>query len=337
MKISSQSFNLLIIIVIIFSNSSFGKEFNKLFEITTPVDKVSNIDNAINKSFNDLILRLTGTKNSKIIKSIAPSLKAKKDFLISYESINIDEVPYLVSRFNKDSLIQKLDNLNISVIGYDRPIVLLLIRVEDGYKDPYILNTSSNSDFDKEIKNLLKNTSNQRGIFFELPVFDLEDMTELSNITIFDSEEAIILPNYQYDFLIKFDISQTIINKWTLTGDIQSKEPNSLAATLQSFNKTLSYLSNDFLSSFKIPDQESSVKVVVHNINSYEDLSKLQDVLNRFLSIKKMSIKSYIDNSITYTFDIKGSLESFRKEINSNSLLQLIDIDENVTFISLSN
>jgi len=337
MKISSQSFNLLIIIVIIFSNSSFGKEFNKLFEITTPVDEISNIDNVINKSFNDLILRLTGTNNSKIIKSIAPSLKAKKDFLISYESINIDEVSYLVSRFNKDSLIQKLDNLNISVIGYDRPIVLLLIGVEDGYEDPYILNTSSNSALDKEIKNLLKNTSNQRGIFFELPVFDLEDMTELSNITIFDSEEAIILPNYQYDFLIKLDISQTIINKWTLTGDIQSKEPNNLAVTLQSLNKTLSYLSNDFLSSFKIPDQESSVKVVVRNINSYEDLSKLHDGLNRFLSIKRMSIKSYVDNSITYTFDIKGTIESFRKEINSNSFLQLIDVDENVTFVSLSN
>ena len=92
-KISSQSFKLLFIVVIIFSNYSFGKEFQKLFEITTPMNQVSNVDMAINSSFDILIYRLTGLNNLSTIKQIAPSAKAKKEFLISYEPISINDEP----------------------------------------------------------------------------------------------------------------------------------------------------------------------------------------------------------------------------------------------------
>ena len=63
-----------------------------------PMNQVSNIDVAIGKSFNDLIFRLTGSNNPTNIKKIAPSLKIKKDFLISYEPININDQPYLITK-----------------------------------------------------------------------------------------------------------------------------------------------------------------------------------------------------------------------------------------------
>ena len=53
---------------------------------------------------------------------------------------------------------------------------MLLIKIDDGKHPPYILNSSSNKLLDENIKFILNKTSNKRGIFFELPVFDLNDL-----------------------------------------------------------------------------------------------------------------------------------------------------------------
>ena len=336
-KISSQSFKFILTFVIIFSNYSYGKEFQKLFEITTPMNPVSNLDAAISKSFNDLIFRLTGTNSLSTIKQIAPSVKVKKDFLISYEPINIDDQSYLVAKFNKDSLIEKLEFLEIPIIGYNRPTVMMLMKITDGSQTPYILNNSSNSNVDNKIKIILDEVSNQRGIFFELPVFDLNDIKELSSLTIFDSERDIILSNYEYDFQLNLNLSQSNINKWIILGDYKSKKSLSLDLTLENLQISLNSLADNYLSTFIISDNESYIEVIVNNITSYDDLMKLQDAMLRLISIRTSVIKSYVEDSISYTLKINGDLDSFKKEIRANPYLQLIESDENVTFVLISN
>ena len=336
-KISSQSFKFILTFVIIFSNSSYGKEFQKLFEITTPMNQVSNVDAAISKSFNDLIFRLTGSNNLTTIKQIAPSVKIKKDFLISYEPINIDDQSYLVAKFNKDSLIEKLEFLEIPIIGYNRPTVMMLMKITDGSQTPYILNNSSNSNVDNKIKIILDEVSNQRGIFFELPVFDLNDIKELKSLTIFDSERDIILSNYEYDFQLNLNLSQSNINKWIILGDYKSEKSLSLDLTLDNLQTTLNSLADNYLSTFIISDKESYIEVIVNNISSYDDLMKLQDAMLRLISIRASVIESYVKDSISYTLKINGDLDSFKKEIRANPYLQLIESDENVTFVLISN
>ena len=329
-KISSQSFKLLFIVVIIFSNYSFGKEFQKLFEITTPMNQVSNVDMAINSSFDILIYRLTGLNNLSTIKQIAPSVKAKKEFLISYEPISINDEPYLVSRFNKDSLLQKLNLLNIPIIGYNRPIIMMLVKIEDGNNSPYILNTSSNSILDIQIKNILEDISTTRGVFFELPVFDLNDLKELNNLTIFDSEEEVILPNYEFDFQINLNVAQSYINKLSITGDLSSQESLSFKSTLDNLRQNLNNLTNNFLLSFQIPDTQNSIKFIVDGINSYENLVNIQEAMSRLMSIKSVKINSYKDNSISYTLQINGDVESFMKQIEANPSIQLVEVNQNI-------
>ena len=336
-KTSSQSFNFILTFVIIFSNYSYGKEFQKLFEITTPMSEVSNVDAAINKSFNDLIYRLTGTNNLSTIKQIAPSVKLKKDFLVSYEPININDQSFLVTRFNKKSLLGRLDSLKIPIVGYNRPTIMLLVKVEDGNDAPYILNNSSSKLVDQDIKLILSEVSNQRGIFFELPVFDLDDIKELESLTIFDSEEDIILSNYEYDYQLNLNISQSYINKWVITGDINSNKATSLKLTLSTLRSKLNTLANDYLYAFKIPNSQSSIRVVVNNINSYNELNQLQDAMSRLISIKNTKINSYVNKSVAYTLQISGDIESFKKEVNANPYLQLIESDDNVTFVLLNN
>ena len=243
----------------------------------------------------------------------------------------------MVAKFNKDSLIEKLEFLEIPIIGYNRPTVMMLMKITDGSQTPYILNNSSNSNVDNKIKIILDEVSYQRGIFFELPVFDLNDIKELKSLTIFDSERDIILSNYEYDFQLNLNLSQSNINKWIILGDYKSEKSLSLDLTLDNLQTTLNSLADNYLSTFIISDKESYIEVIVNNISSYGDLMKLQDAMLRLISIRTSVIESYVKDSISYTLKINGDLNSFKKEIRANPYLQLIESDENVTFVLISN
>ena len=52
-----------LVILIIFSNHSFGKEFEELFTIYVPIENSSKIESSINKSFNNLVFRISGSKS----------------------------------------------------------------------------------------------------------------------------------------------------------------------------------------------------------------------------------------------------------------------------------
>ena len=336
-KNNSHFLNFILLAVIIFSNYSFGKEFQKLFEITSPTNNVSNIDIVISKSFNDLVYRLTGDNNFRTIKKIAPDMKTKKDFLVSYEPITINNEPFLLSKFNKDSLIKKLNELEIPVIGYNRPITMMLIKIDDGKHPPYILNTSSNKLLDENIKFILNKISNKRGIFFELPVFDLNDLEELNNLTIFDSEKEIILSNYDYDYELNLQISQPFINQWIITGDLNLDKFINLDSILLDFEENLNIISDNFLTDFLTPNISNSINISVSNINSYNDFVGFQEALNRLISIKDAKMISYTNSLLSYTFIIKGDSESFVKEVNANLDLQVINIEEDSISIELNN
>ena len=336
-KNSSYLLNFILLTVIIFSNYSFGKEFQKLFEITSPTNSVSNIDIVISKSFNDLIYRLTGSNDFRIIKKIAPDMKTKKDFLVSYEPIKINNEPYLISKFNQDSLIKRLNELEIPVIGFNRPTSIIIIKIDDGKNQPYILNTSSNNLIDQDLKELLIKTSNQRGMFFELPIFDLNDLEKLNNLTIFDSEKEIILENYEYDFEINLQISQPFINQWIITGDINQQKFISYESIFLDLEKNLNKIADEYLSDLLQVDVENSIMVKVANVNTYNDLIALQSAMKRLISIKDKEIRSYFDSSLSYAFTINGSMESFIKEIDANLDLQFIEMKNDTILIELNN
>ena len=336
-KNSSYLLNFILLTVIIFSNYSFGKEFQKLFEITSPTNSVSNIDIVISKSFNDLIYRLTGSNDFRIIKKIAPDMKTKKDFLVSYEPIKINNEPYLISKFNQDSLIKRLNELEIPVIGFNRPTSIIIIKIDDGKNQPYILNTSSNNLIDQDLKELLIKTSNQRGMFFELPIFDLNDLEKLNNLTIFDSEKEIILENYEYDFEINLQISQPFINQWIITGDINQQKFMSYESIFLDLEKNLNKIADEYLSDLLLVDVENSILVKVANVNTYNDLIALQRAMKRLISIKDKEIRSYFDSSLSYAFTINGSMESFMKEIDANLDLQFIEMKNDTILIELNN
>ena len=111
--------------LIIFSNTCFGKEFDKLFVVLEPIDSVSQIEKSINNSFNTMIYRLSGSDSPSNIWKIINAGNTRKNFIKSYSIKNIDNKSYLEVSFDKDLLIKvfKIDFLKIDTEGYEFEIL----------------------------------------------------------------------------------------------------------------------------------------------------------------------------------------------------------------------
>ena len=325
--------------LIIFSNTCFGKEFDKLFTIYTPIEDRSQIENSINKSFNTMIYRLSGKDSPANIWKIINAGNSRKDFIKSYSVVNDNENNLLEVNFNKNLLISKFKELSIPFIGNSRPTILFLIKIDSGLKDPYYLNfQESNSDLEKNIKNYLTKASQSRGIFLELPELDLLDLNNLNNYEKIVNSKQFFGEKYLTDEIINIDISKTGINKWSVSGDIRltSRDQNFNEIFIKAFSEytdeSINLLLNDNLIDIT---KVSSVNISIENINSYQDFKKSKKIIEDLVGTRDIDISKFNTNTIYYQLSIYGDLKSIIYELKDSSLLSIVDVIDNTSTIHL--
>tara|TARA_X000000950_G_scaffold34749_1_gene37266 strand:+ start:384 stop:1406 length:1023 start_codon:yes stop_codon:yes gene_type:complete len=325
--------------LIIFSNTCFGKEFDKLFTIYTPIEDRSQIENSINKSFNTMIYRLSGKNSPTNIWKIINAGNSRKDFIKSYSVVNNNENNLLEVNFNKNLLISKFKELSIPFIGNSRPTILFLIKIDSGLKDPYYLSfQESDSDLEKNIKNYLTKASQSRGIFLELPELDLLDLNNLNNYEKIVNSKLFFGEKYLTDEIINIDISKTGINKWSVSGDIRltSADQNFNEIFIKAFSEytdeSINLLLNDNLIDI---NKVSSVNISIENINSYQDYKKSKKIIEDLVGTKDINISKFNTNTIYYQLSIYGDLKSIIYEFKDTSLLSIVDVIYDTSTIQL--
>ncbi|MFL2709463.1 MAG: DUF2066 domain-containing protein [Gammaproteobacteria bacterium] len=325
--------------LIIFSNTCFGKEFDKLFTIYTPIEDRSQIENSINKSFNTMIYRLSGKNSPTNIWKIINAGNSRKDFIKSYSVVNNNENNLLEVNFNKNLLISKFKELSIPFIGSSRPTILFLIKIDSGLKDPYYLSfQESDSDLEKNIKNYLTKASQARGIFLELPELDLLDLNNLNNYEKIVNSKQFFGEKYLTDEIINIDISKTGINKWSVSGDIRltSGDQNFNEIFIKAFgeytDESINLLLNDNLIDIT---KVSSVNISIENINSYQDYKKSKKIIEDLVGTRDINISKFNTNTIYYQLSIYGDLKSIIYEFKDTSLLSIVDVIYDTSTIQL--
>ena len=320
----------IIFCLIIFSNTCFGKEFNELFVIYEPIESASQIEKSINNSFNSMIYRLSGNSSPSNIWKIINAGNARKDFIKSYSIKNIDDESYLQVYFEKDLLIEKFNELSIPVIGNSRPSILFLIKINSGSKTPYFLSGSDiNSTLDSLVVNLLREISNSRGIFLELPEFDLINKNELI------SHERLINPNnfiasqYKSDEIIEIEIINTGLNSWMVEGDINliHTGDNFENKFINEFNQFLNLKVDNILKNYLIDTRKNNlVTISIANINNFENYKKSRNIIDNLVGIKEIDINKFEINNITYQAEVYGDLDDVVNELSSNSYIEISNI-----------
>ena len=313
--------------LIIFSNTCFGKEFDKLFVVLEPIDSVSQIEKSINNSFNTMIYRLSGSDSPSNIWKIINAGNTRKNFIKSYSIKNIDNKSYLEVSFDKDLLIKVFNELSIPVLSSSRPVILFLIEIDPGTGKPYYLtNTQYNSELDNILKNYLKDESISRGIFLELPELDLIDVNQLSNYERLIDFEDIINEKYIFDELIKINISKTGIDQWSIGGDINMtvNDIDFISSIIEQFKKYTNTRINKMLEENIInTSKKGIINISVANINSFQDYKKSRKVIENLVGLRDIDISRFEIDTIFYKLDIYGDFDSIVKEISESNFLEI--------------
>ena len=314
--------------LIIFSNTCFGKEFDKLFVVLEPIDTVSQIEKSINNSFNTMIYRLSGSDSPSNIWKIINAGNARKNFIKSYSIKNINNKSYLEVNFEKDLLIEVFNRLSIPILSNSRPIVLFLIEIDSGTEEPYYLTNSQNNSFlDESLKDYLKYESTSRGIFLELPEPDLIDFNQLRNYERLINYGDIINEKYIFDELIKINVSKTGIDEWSISCDINMivGDKDFISLFIEKFKEHTNSIINKILKKNLINTSKKGViNISVSNINSFQDYEKSRKVLENLVGLRDIDISRFHIDTIFYRLDIFGDFDSIVKEISENNFLEII-------------
>ena len=330
-----------LIVIIIFSNTSFGKEFNELFIINEPISSSSEIEKTLNKSFNRMIYRLIGKNDPSYIWKIINSGTSRKDLIKSYSIKNINNQSFLVVSFDEKKTISKLRNLSVPIVGFDRPVIMILINFQPENKSPYFLSTNyQKSNFEKSLIPILNNLSKSKGVFLELPIFDLRDIKNNAEFNLLEDPKKNILDKYSYDFLVDINIANIGYLSWNITGDI-NKKISGIDSDKQMIIEIENYLTSKIekilLSSTLDFSNESNIDIVIEGIKDYQDYLASRKVIERLLSINNIEIMSFANEKITYKANIFGKIETFKKEVQNIPMFSFINIENEQISLSYVN
>ena len=303
-----------VFLLIIFSNHIFAKDFDDLFKITIEI-KNENIENSIDRAFNDLVFRLIGYEDLEKAKIIKGNFDSK-DFLSRYAVVRNNDSNFLQASFEEDIVMSQFIENDINFIGRNRPIIFLDIQIDNGFDKPFkIESIPYETRLESSIKRIFDDISEKRGLFFEFP----QNTINLDNKNyFFDNENDNDFDQYKYDYLESLIISRSGINNWSISYKDQISFFENIDEISGSIRFLFENLSIDYLSDFVLDNSERKLMMKVTKVSSAEHLDNLLDALDKMISIKEYSIKSFQENEISISLTIFGTEDQFKKSVQTH-------------------
>ena len=320
-------------LLIIFSNQIFAKDFDNLFKITIEINN-ENINKSIDRAFNDLVFRLIGYEDLEKAEIIKGNFNSK-DFLKRYAVIRKNESKFLQASFDEEIVISQFLNSGISFIGRNRPIVFLDIQIDNGFNKPFkVESIPYESRLEKSIQRIFDDISEKRGLFFEFPQntinIDKKDY-------FFEIENDNQFEQYKYDYLESLIISRSGINNWSLSYKDQISFFENTDDIILRIRLLFESLSSEFLSAYVLNNSERKLMLKVAKVNSPEHLENLFDALDKMISVREYSIKSFQQNEISLSLIIFGTEDQFKKSVQTHKDFSLESSSEELIQASLNS
>ena len=303
-----------VFLLIIFSNHIFAKDFDDLFKISIEIKK-ENIENSIDRAFNDLVFRLIGYEDLEKAKIIKGNFSSK-DFLTRYAVVRNNDSNFLQASFEEDIVMSQFIENGINFIGRNRPIIFLDIQIDNGFDKPFkIESIPYETRLESSIKRIFDDISKKRGLFFEFP----QNTINLDNKNyFFENENDNDFDQYKYDYLESLIISRSGINNWSISYKDQISFFENIDDVTERIRFLFQNLSIDYLSDFILENSERRLMMKVTKVSSAEHLDNLLDALDKMISIKEYSIKSFQENEISISLTIFGTEDQFKKSVQTH-------------------
>jgi hypothetical protein len=303
-----------VFLLIIFSNHIFAKDFDDLFKISIEI-KNENIENSIDRAFNDLVFRLIGYEDLEKAKMIKGNFDSK-DFLSRYSVVRNNNSNFLQASFEEDIVMSQFIENGINFIGRNRPVIFLDIQVDNGFDKPFkIESIPYETRLESSIKRIFDDISQKCGLFFEFP----QNTINLDNKNyFFENDNDNDFDQYKYDYLESLIISRSGINNWSISYKDQISFFENTDDVTERIRLLFQNLSIDYLSDFVLDNSERKLMMKVTKVSSAEHLDNLLDALDKMISIKEYSIKSFQQNEISLSLTIFGTEDQFKQSVQTH-------------------
>lgn len=317
-----QKIKILILLNVLMANIAFTKELPALFEVKIPEDQYTNTNDGLNKAFNRLIQKLSGSRSKKFLWRIGDAQLNKIEFVSSYSTELIGEQEFLSVRFNGESLIPELRKIGMPLIGFNRPVILILFKIDTGESAPVYLGSSSSSDqLAAEIKQTLKNIALERGVYLELPEFDLEDQNLLNQANILFSPSNYIEEKFYNDAFLAIELVRIGINQWSVNGDLKSISPLQEKQVIEFFKNAVHEFLDDLLEVKPLEPGASGERVMVsiQGLKNFQDFQSVESELDKIFAIKSRSFHAFERTKIDYMTQLFQTTDSLMKELRGST------------------
>jgi hypothetical protein len=281
-----------------------------------------------------LIQKLSGSRSKKFLWRIGDAQLNKIEFVSSYSTELIGEQEFLSVKFNGEALIPELRKIGTPLIGFNRPVILILFKIDTGESSPvYLSSSSSSSKLDLEIKQVFKNIALERGVYLELPEFDLEDQNLLNQANILFSPSNYIQDKFYNDAFLAIDLVRIGINQWSVDGDLKTISPLQEKQVIEFFQNAIHKFLDDLLEVKPLEPGASGERMMVsiHGLSDFQDFQSVESELDKIFAIKSRSFHTFERTKINYLTQLFQTKDSLIKELRGSTkfLIKEYNADNN--------
>jgi len=317
-----QKIKILLLLNLLMVNTVLSKELPTLFEVRIPEDQYTNTNDGLNKAFNQLIQKLSGSRSKKYLWRIGNAKLNKIEFVSSYSTEVIEDQEFLSVKFNSEALIPELRRIGTPLIGFNRPVILILFKIDTGESTPvYLGSNKSRNKLSSEIKQILKNIALERGVYVELPEFDLEDQNLLNQANMLFSPSDYIQEKFYNDAFLAIELVRIGVNQWSVNGDFQTTSPLQEKEVIIFFQNTIHAFLDELLEVKPLEPGVSGERVTVsiQGLKNFIDFQSVESELDKIFAIKSRSFHSFERTKIKYITQLFQSKDSLMKELRGST------------------
>ena len=151
------------------------------------------------------------------------------------------------------------------------------------------------NSFAVEIKQMFVNISQDRGVYLELPEFDLEDQNLLSKPIFFFLHQIIFKRKFYNDAFLSIELVRSGINQWTINGDLETLFQFKRRKLLNFFKIPFITFLDNFLEvqPLNLEFQVKRLMVSIQGLNNFEDFQSVESELDKIFAIQSRAFHSF--------------------------------------------
>lgn len=339
---------LIFVLIAILSSITQAAEVAELYQSRTPISNHSDEERqqATARILQEVLLKVVGSPTMLASKDLRPLLAQAEGFVSQYAyQRNLttvgDSQQHLVLKFNESELNQAIAAIGLPVWGSRRPDTLVWLIVDEGGEQIIV----SSGEENKQLFQLIMQTSEQRGLPIYLPLMDIQDQQELKDLKSAmtlskDSPLMQASERYAAEIVVLAKVIKKQEQVWVdwqwLKGDQLQRHQSSgkMAEALASgINELADTLANELAIADKHDIKKRDYQLVVSDINNFTDYSRVQSYLHGLGMVSKVNIISLKDKQLDLKLRLALGLTAFNQAISDDGLLIQKNPQQNANII----